>query len=206
MSFCQWNRNTEQKMYHDEVWGRPLHDDLKHFEFILFEVLQCGLSWWLVYGKKKIIADCFSNFDYAKIANYTGEDVERIVNTPGMIKSRNKIKAIINNAQMFLKIVQECGSFDKFLWSYSDFKTIIYEKHADGLIPVSNGLSDKISRDLKRRGFKYLGPIVIYSHLQACGIILDHDSSCPCFHEIINNYPCVYKKPYREKGVINYKK
>ena len=204
MSYCGWDRNKEQQNYHNKIWGRPVHSDSQHFEFLLFEVLQCGLSWWLVYGKRNIVSECFNHFDYYSVSRFDDSDVERIINTKGMIKSEKKIRAIIHNAKLFIEIIKEYGSFDKYLWKYTNNKSVVYDKHPEGFIPVSNGLSKKISDDLFNRGFKYTGPIVIYSHLQACGIILDHDKNCPCFNEIISKYPTIYKKRNREVGVKKY--
>ena len=134
---------------------------------------------------------CFDNFDYDKVASYDDSDIERILITEGMIRSPRKVRAVINNARCYQKVREEFGSFCKYIWAYSDGKTILYDGHADGPIPVSNGLSDKISKDLKKRGFKYVGAITIYSHLQACGIINDHDKECSCYKRIVREYPIV---------------
>lgn len=205
MSYCHWGCTSDiNQIYHDTEWGIPLHDDTGQFEFLLLEVMQCGLNWDLVINKRTVFRKCFDNFDFNKIAIYTDEDVERIIKTAGMIKSVKKISAIINNARCFQKIVAEYGSFSEYLWKFSDYKTILYHNHNAGYIPVSNGLSDKISRDLKQRGFKFLGSIVIYSHLQACGIINDHDINCPRYEYIIKNYPMVRKRRCSEKKVCHF--
>lgn len=206
MSYCEWDGTKEQKKYHDETWGRPIHDDFQHFEFLSFEVLQCGLSWWLVYGKRDLLKKCFADFDFQKVAEFTEKDINLILNTPGMIKSEKKIRAIIHNAKMFKKIVDSFGSFDKYLWRFSNYKTIIYDKHSDGFVPASNGLSEKISKDLFKKGFKYTGPIVIYSHLQACGIINDHDKNCHCYKEICESTEVIHKRRYLEKNVVDFSK
>ncbi len=202
MSYCNWEHTSllNQK-YHDNEWGVPVRDDRKQFEYLMMEVMQCGLSWDLMINKRDIFRKCFDNFNYDKIASYDDTDIKRILNTMGMIKSERKIKAIIGNAKCFQQIRKEFGSFCNYLWAYSDNKTILYDKHNDGYIPVSNGLSDKISRDLKHRGFKYLGPVTIYSHLQACGIINDHDENCPRFSYINNRAQTVHKKRFLEKDV-----
>ncbi len=119
--------------------------------------------------KREIFRSGFDNFNFDKIAAYGEADINRIMNTEGMIRSRRKIEAVINNARCFQKIREEFGNFDDYMWAYSDGKTILYNKHEEGYIPVSNGLSDAVSKDLKKRGFKYLGTITIYSHMQACG-------------------------------------
>lgn len=200
MAYCGWNSTSEMdRRYHDTEWGVPVHDDRKQFEYLTMEVMQCGLSWELMLRKRETFRKCFENFEYDKIATYDNGDVERIMNTENMIRSERKIKAIINNAQCFQKIRNKYGSFSDYLWAYSDGQTIIYTGHQDGRIPVSNGLSEKISKDLKKRGFKYLGAITVYSHLQACGIINDHDRECPFYKKIINNFPTVTKPEDEEK-------
>lgn len=182
MGYCGWNSASEiDRHYHDTEWGIPVHDDRKQFEYLMMEVMQCGLSWELMLRKREIFRQCFDNFDFDKVAAYDERDVERIMNTEGMIRSPRKIRAIINNARCFQKIRNLYGSFSNYLWAYSDGKTIIYSSHGGGRIPVSNGLSARISKDLKSKGFKYLGAITVYSHLQACGIINDHDTDCPCY-------------------------
>ena len=185
--------------YHDEEWGVPLHDDRGQFEYLMMEVMQCGLSWGLMMKKREIFRACFDNFDYDRIAAYDESDIERILNTDGMIRSRRKIEAIIHNARLFQKIREENGSFSEWIWAFSDGKTILYNGHEKGDVPVSNGLSGKISRELKRRGFKYLGTVTVYSHLQACGIINDHCDECPCYKRINDNNPTIRKRRYLEK-------
>lgn len=205
MAYCNWGNTSEKNtIYHDTEWGIPLHDDKAQFEFLMMEVMQCGLNWNMMINKRDIFRHCFDNFDYEKIATYTKKDITRIMNTQGMIKSPRKIEAIIHNAQCFIKIRKEFGSFSQYLWAYSDNKTILYEKHGDGYIPASNGLSDKISKDLKKRGFKFLGTVTVYSHLQASGIINDHGSDCPRYTYIVNNFPTIKKKRYLEKDVHHF--
>ncbi|MBR1443106.1 MAG: DNA-3-methyladenine glycosylase I [Firmicutes bacterium] len=200
MGYCNWDFSSEEnKKYHDEEWGMPMRDDRGQFEFLMMEVMQCGLNWNMMIKKRDIFRSCFDNFQYEKIAEYGDSDIERIMNTEGMIRSKRKIDAIINNAKCFMQIRNEFCSFSNYLWRYSNNKTIVYNKHPEGFIPVSNGLSDDISKDLKKRGFKYLGTITIYSHLQACGIINDHDANCECFKKIVDKYPVVYKRRYLEK-------
>ena len=202
MAYCNWGTNLDILIaYHDTEWGVPLHDDRGQFEFLMMEAMQCGLNWTMMMKKREIFRSCFDNFEYDKIAKYTEEDVDRILEVPGMIKSRRKIEAIINNAKCFQKIQEEFGSFDLYLWAYSDGKTILYNKHEEGYIPVSNGLSDEISKDLKKRGFKYLGTVTVYSHLQACGMINDHGSDCPCYKRINAANPTVKKRRYKEKQI-----
>lgn len=205
MPYCNWDLTSPvNQRYHDEEWGVPLHDDYKQFEFLMMEVMQCGLNWDMMMKKREIFRACFAQFDFDKVAAFTEADVERIMATPGMIRSTRKIRAVIKNAQAFQRIREEYGSFSKYLWQYSDGKTILYQKHAEGYIPVSNGLSEKISKDLKKRGFSFLGPVTVYSHLQACGIINDHDKNCPRYRELVSKYPSVTKRRYLEKDVSYY--
>ena len=168
--------------------------DRHMFEHLTLECLQCGLSWDLMLKKREIFRLCFDNFDYDKIAEYTEADEERILNTEGMIRSPRKVQAVINNARCYQKVREEYGSFSDYIWSYSGGKTILYQGHDTGPIRVSNGLSDRISKDLKKRGFKYVGAVTIYSLLQACGIINDHDKDCPCYKRIVKDYPTVNKR------------
>lgn len=200
MSSCDWGFTFEaMRTYHDTEWGVPAHDDRLMFEHLMMEAMQCGLSWSLMLKKREIFRACFDGFDYDKIAAYTETDVERIMNTEGMIRSRRKIEAVINNAKCFQKIRQEHGNFCDWLWAHSGGKTILYMGHEKGRIPVSNGLSDEIARELRDCGFKYLGTVTVYSHLQACGIINDHGKDCPCYHAINEHNPTVRKRRYLEK-------
>jgi len=200
MSSCDWGFTFEaMRTYHDTEWGVPVHDDGLMFEHLMMEAMQCGLSWSLMLKKREIFRACFDEFNYDKIAAYTETDVERIMNTEGMIRSRRKIEAVINNAKCFQKIRQEHGSFCDWLWAHSGGKTILYMGHEKGRIPVSNGLSDEIARELRDCGFKYLGTVTVYSHLQACGIINDHGKDCPCYHAINEHNPTVRKRRYLEK-------
>ena len=150
--------------------------------------------------KREIFRSCFDGFDYDRIAEYDDSDIDRILNTEDMIRSPRKIEAIINNAKCFREVREEFGTFCDYIWAYTDGKTYLYNGHnkAGGRIPVSNGLSKRISKDLKKRGFKYVGEITIYSHLQACGIINDHDESCFCYKKIIANSHAVNKRRDKE--------
>ena len=199
LTYCHWDNAIEiDREYHDNEWGVPAFNDKRQFEFVFLEAMQCGLSWLLMLKKRSIFSNCFDNFDYEKIACYTEKDVKRIMGTEGMIKSMQKIRAMINNAQCFLKIIEKYGSFCNFIWSYSDHKTILYIGHEKGVMPVTNGLAKKISKDLKKHGFKYFGPIVTYSHLQACGIINDHSFDCPRFAEINSMNETIKLEPDNE--------
>ena len=205
MSYCDWGDSSDINWrYHNTEWGVPLHDDRMQFEFLMMEVMQCGLNWNMMMQKREIFRLCFDGFDFDKVAEYNENDIQRILNTEGMIRSRRKIEAIISNARCFQKVRGEFGTFCDYLWSYSNGKTILYDRHADGWIPASNGLSERISKDLRKRGFKFLGGVTVYSHLQACGIINDHSKSCPCYERINASNPTVRKRRDAEVGVAYY--
>lgn len=193
MDKCNWCKDGGiNEEYHDKEWGIPLHDDRKHFEFLMMEVMQCGLNWTMMLKKRETFRKCFDDFDYERIALYGDADIERIMETGDMIKSVRKIRAVIDNARAYKKIIDEFGSFDEFLWGYSGYKSIIYEDHR--IVPVANNdLSDVVSKELKKRGFKYLGSITVYSHLQACGIINDHDIHCFRYQQVIDECPVEFR-------------
>lgn len=201
MSYCNWFSTDELARTYHEEWGTPLHDDRGQFEYLSLEVMQCGLSFGMVLKRRQVLRGCFDDFDFDRVAAYGESDVERIMGTEGMIRSPRKIRAIIGNAVAFKQVRGEFGTFSDYIWGFSDNKTILYKGHETGLIPASNSLSDKVSRDLKARGFTFVGPVVIYSHLQACGIINDHDADCPKRQYLIDHYPTVEKRRYGEKGL-----
>lgn len=195
MERCSWCLiNDKMIAYHDDEWGIPVHDDKKQFEFLMMEVMQCGLNWNMMIQKREIFRSCFDDFDFNKVALYGETDVERIMATEGMIRSRRKIEAVIHDANCFLRIREEFESFSAYLWRFSKGKTILYDRHQKGEVPAKNKLSDEVSKDLKKRGFKYLGSVTVYSHLQACGIINDHAESCSRYHYINERYPVVNKR------------
>ena len=193
MNRCPWCLINELEMkYHDEEWGVPVHDDRRQFEHLMMEVMQCGLSWDTVLKKREIFRGCFDGFDFDKVAEYGEEDVQRIMDTPGMIRSIRKIEAVIQNARCFRQIRAEFGSFSDYLWGWTGGKTLLYRGHELGHIPASNALSEEIGKDLKKRGMKYLGPITVYSHMQSCGIINDHLASCDRYHQLIEQHPVAF--------------
>ena len=161
--------------YHDEEWGVPKYDDRELFELLVLESFQAGLSWLTVLKKRQAFRDAFDNFDVKKVARYDNYKIEELLKNEKIIRSRNKIKSSIKNAEIFLEIQKEYGSFSKYIWGFTDNKVI---KRTSAILPVSSPLSDKISKDLKKRGMKYVGTVIIYSYLQAIGIINDHDNNC----------------------------
>lgn len=200
MERCGWCLINELEIkYHDEEWGVPVHDDRKQFEYLMLEAMQCGLSWDIVLKKREIFRSCFHRFDYDVIAAYGENDIDRIMNTEGMIRSRRKIEAVINNARRFQEIRREFGSFSNYLWGYTDGKMVLYNGHETGKVPAANGLSDRIAADLKKRGFKYLGSVTVYAHLQASGVVNDHWSGCHCYEKLISQHPTVKKRRDKER-------
>jgi DNA-3-methyladenine glycosylase I len=183
---CSWCEDGGLlQEYHDAEWGIPVHDDRKQFEYLMLEVMQCGLNWMMMLKKREIFRACFADFDYEKIAHYTETDIERILAYPGMIRSRRKIEAVIHNSHCFIKTVSEFHSFSEYLWGFTLNRTVLYRGHNTGAIPARTELSDIISADMKKRGFKYLGSITVYAHLQSCGIVDDHVKTCFLYHRLI---------------------
>ena len=177
MKRCFWvdEKSEIYKKYHDEEWGVPKHDDHELFELLILESFQAGLSWITVLKKRKNFRKAFDNFDVKKIAKYDENKISELLSNSGIIRSRNKITAAINNSKIFLEIQEEFGSFSNYIWDFTDNKII---KNTTGNIITSSPLSDKISKDLKKRGMKYVGTVIIYSYLQAIGVIDDHDKEC----------------------------
>ena len=188
---CPWGEMNEgERRYHDLEWGTPVRDDRKQFEHLSLEVMQCGLSWDTVLRKRETMRACFDGFDFEKVAAYTEEDVERILNTPGMIRSRRKIQAIINNARCVLRIREEFGSFARYMWSWVGEKPLLYPCHGLGEIPASTELSLKLSQDLKKRGMKFVGAVNLYAHMQSTGMVNDHLRECFRYRQLLEEYGC----------------
>lgn len=177
MKRCTWvNLNNPNYIkYHDEEWGVESHDDAYLFEMLLLESFQAGLSWECILNKREYFSACFDNFDYKKIALYDEEKCEELMSNKNIIRNRLKIKATINNAKIFMDIQKEFTSFDKYIWSFNDFKVL---KNTDDEFVTTNYLSYMISKDLKKRGMKFVGSTIIYSYLQAIGMIDDHEKNC----------------------------
>ena len=173
--------NTEKPLYikyHDEEWGVPLHDDKKLFEFLILDGFQAGLSWWLILERRNALREAFDNFDPEKMAKYSSEDVSRIMNAHGVIRNKAKILSAVNNARQFLKIQKEIGSFDAFIWQFIKGKTINNSFKALSEIPAETEESRIMSRELKKRGFKFVGPTICYAFMQAAGLVNDHLVDC----------------------------
>ncbi len=176
---CEWpGIDPLYVKYHDEEWGRPVYDDETLFEFLILEGFQAGLSWITILRKRDNFRKAFDNFDFHKIAGYTDNDFQRLIQNEGIIRNRLKIKAAITNAQAFLRVREEFGSFSRYIWRFTDGKPIV--NHFESLkdIPASTPLSDQISKDLKKRGFKFVGSTIVYAHMQATGMVNDHVVGC----------------------------
>lgn len=179
MNRCDWTQDDElMNLYHDREWGVPVHDDLKWFEFIVLDAFQAGLSWKTVLYKRENFRIAFDQFDYFVIAKYDDSKVESLMNNIGIIRNKLKIKGTIKNAKAFIQIKEEFGSFDRYIWSFTNNKPIINKFVSLKEIPVRTELSDSISKDLKKRGFTFVGSTIVYSFLQAAGIINDHLITC----------------------------
>ncbi|MEJ2585769.1 MAG: DNA-3-methyladenine glycosylase I [Robiginitalea sp.] len=170
--------------YHDEQWGVPVRDDATLFEFLLLETFQAGLSWITILRKRENFRKAFDDFDYRKIATYGPEKVASLLEDPGIIRNRLKIHSSITNAQAFMKVQEEFGSFSNYFWGFTDGKTIQNELEDYRLGPATTPLSDRISRDLKKRGFKFVGSTVDYAHMQATGMVNDHEITCFRYREV----------------------
>ncbi|WP_299136535.1 DNA-3-methyladenine glycosylase I [uncultured Tenacibaculum sp.] len=182
---CFWVSNAPLYIeYHDNEWGVPVYDDDKLFEFLILETFQAGLSWITVLKKRENFRIAFDNFDYKKIAHYSENKYEELLQNAGIIRNKLKIKATISNAKAFMKVQEEFGTFSKYIWGFTNGVPIknVFNKRED--VPATTDLSDKISKDLKKRGFKFVGSTVIYAHMQATGMVNDHTTDCFRYHEV----------------------
>jgi len=170
--------------YHDKEWGRPVHDDRKLFEMLILEGAQAGLTWITVLKKREAYRAAFDNFDPEKIASYDESKIEELMQNEGIIRNRLKINAAVTNAKAFLRVVEEYGSFDKFIWRYVDHKPITGSPEKLEDVPATTALSDKISKDLKKLGFKFVGSTIIYAYMQATGMVNDHLTECFVYEEM----------------------
>ncbi len=177
MKRCFWvdEKSEIYVKYHDEEWGVPKYDDRELFELLILESFQAGLSWLTILKRREAFRQAFDNFDVIKVSNYSEKKVEELVKNEKIIRCRGKIIATINNAKIFREIQSEYGSFSNYIWHFTGNKIIVNQNNE---IPVSTPLSDTISKDLKKRGMKYVGTVIIYSYLQAIGVVNDHEKTC----------------------------
>lgn len=178
---CGWcEKDDLYRQYHDEEWGKPVDDDETIFEFLVLESFQAGLSWYTILKKRENFKNAFDNFDYQKIANYSETKAEELMQNAGIIRNRLKILATINNAQRFIEVQKEFGSFSKYIWNFVDGKPIVSHPKTLKEVPATTEISDALANDLKKRGFKFLGSTVVYAHMQATGMVNDHLVDCHC--------------------------
>lgn len=176
---CGWCVGDDlYEAYHDNEWGVPVYDDATIFEFLILETFQAGLSWITVLRKRENFRKAFDNFDYKKIAHYNQNKIDKLLQDSGIIRNKLKIKATVTNAQAFIKIQEEFGSFSKYIWGFVDGKPIKNKLKDYKDAPANTPLSDALSNDLKKRGFKFVGSTVVYAHMQATGMVNDHEVGC----------------------------
>lgn len=185
---CAWAGNDLQmKKYHDNEWGIPIHNDRLLFEFLILEGAQAGLSWNTILKKRENFRVAFDYFDYNNIAKYNEQKVEQLMNNEGIIRNRRKIEATIANAKALLKVKKEFGSFDKYIWQFVNYKTLDNKFKELSELPSKTEQSEQMSKDLKKRGFKFVGPTICYAFMQAVGMVNDHVIDCFRYEEINQN-------------------
>ncbi|MBT8253910.1 MAG: DNA-3-methyladenine glycosylase I [Flavobacteriaceae bacterium] len=182
---CEWCVGDPlYEAYHDEEWGVPVYDDKKLFEFLVLETFQAGLSWITILRKRENFRKAFDDFDYRKISNYGEGKIEELLQDAGIIRNRLKVRATVTNAKSFISIQSEFGSFSKYIWAFTQGKPVKNAFKGGKEIPANTALSDAISRDLKKRGFKFVGTTVVYAHMQATGMVNDHEVGCFRYDEV----------------------
>jgi DNA-3-methyladenine glycosylase I len=182
---CAWSEGVDPAYvrYHDEEWGVPVRDDRVHFEFLVLESAQAGLSWWTILRKRDGYRRAFADFDAVKVARFTQAKVEKLMQDASIVRNRQKIEAAIVNARGFLKIQKAFGSFDRYVWGFVGGQPLVNRWRKHGEVPPTSKEADALSKDLKQRGFKFVGPTIVYAHMQATGLVNDHLVSCFRFAE-----------------------
>jgi DNA-3-methyladenine glycosylase I len=173
---CAWPTTDEMRAYHDEEWGTPTHDDREHFRFLILEAAQAGLSWSLIWSRREGYRRAFADFDPAKVARFDERRIERLLRDPGIVRNRLKVRSAVRNAKLFLDIQREFGSFDAYVQRFRPKRSRAPRKLAD--LPAQTPESEALAKDLAKRGFTFLGPVVMYSHMQAVGLVNDHVVGC----------------------------
>ncbi|NBC02983.1 MAG: DNA-3-methyladenine glycosylase I [Bacteroidetes bacterium] len=183
---CQWAEGQfdEYIQYHDEEWGVPVHDDQTHFEFLILEGAQAGLSWSTILKRREGYRQSFANFDPEKVATFDEEKIQELLQFEGIIRNKLKVRSAVMNAQKFLEIQEEFGSFNKYIWRFVDGEPIVNHWKSLKEVPATTKESDALSKDLKKRGFKFVGSTIMYAHMQACGLVNDHTVDCFRFEEL----------------------
>jgi DNA-3-methyladenine glycosylase I len=182
---CPWPKDHQLAIaYHDKEWGVPVHDDNKHFEFLVLDAFQAGLSWNTILNKRENFRKALDGFDFEKIAGYDENKIQELMMDSGIIRNKLKIRATVANAVAFIKIREEFGSFDKYIWGFTGGKTIINHVKELGSVPASTSVSDAMSKDLLKRGFRFVGSTICYAYMQAAGMVNDHMVSCFRYSEL----------------------
>jgi DNA-3-methyladenine glycosylase I len=195
---CSWAGDDPlYQKYHDTEWGRPVYDDAKLFEFLVLESAQAGLSWITILRKRENYRQAFAGFDVQKVSRFSEKKVESLLKNAGIIRNELKIRAAVNNAKMFLKVQKEFGSFADYMWGFVDHKPLQNNRVRSGQIPATTEISDRFAKDMKTRGFKFLGSTTLYAHMQAVGMVNDHVIDCHCFKQPRQVSKRIQKKPRR---------
>lgn len=183
---CAWAEGQFQQYitYHDEEWGVPVHDDRTHFEFLILEGAQAGLSWATILKRREGYRTAFADFNPEVVATYDEDKIQELLQFEGIIRNKLKVRGAVNNAQKFLKVQKEFGSFDGYIWSFVNGKTIVNSPKDKSEVPATSPESDALSKDLKKRGFKFVGSTIMYAHMQACGLVNDHTVDCFRYDEV----------------------
>jgi len=183
---CAWANNQfeEYTTYHDEEWGVPVHDDHTHFEFLILEGAQAGLSWATILKRREGYRESFANFNPEVVAQFDEAKIQELLQFEGIIRNKLKVRGAVTNAQLFLEIQKEFGSFDAYVWQFVDRKPIINSWDSKSQVPATTKESDKLSKDLKKRGFKFVGSTIMYAYMQACGLVNDHTTDCFRYNEV----------------------
>ncbi len=185
MTKCKWALNsTNEEHYHDTEWGVPVHDDRLLFEFLVLEGAQAGLSWSTILNKREGYRTAFDNFDVEKVAGYENNKIAELLTNQAIVRNKLKINSAVTNARAFIKVQEEFGSFDRYIWGFVDGKPLQNNWQQHNELPASTHLSDLISRDLKKRGFKFVGSVIVYAHMQATGMVNDHTVDCFRYQQI----------------------
>ncbi|MCX7023627.1 MAG: DNA-3-methyladenine glycosylase I [Spirochaetes bacterium] len=186
MERCPWaDGDPLYERYHDEEWGTPVHDERRHFEFLLLETMQAGLSWRLILSRREDYRRAFDGFDWKKVARYDQARVDVLMSEPGIVHNRRKIEGAVKNAIAFGFVRKEFGSFDSYVWSFTGGKPVVNRRTTMAEIPARTELSDRAAADMKKRGFAFVGSVTIYAHFQAIGIVNDHLVSCPRYPRLV---------------------
>jgi DNA-3-methyladenine glycosylase I len=182
---CAWSGDDILlHKYHDKEWGVPVHNDRKLFEFLILEGMQAGLSWITILKKRDAFREAFDNFDYTRVSRFNKIKIDRLMDNPGIIRNRMKLNATVTNAQAFLRVREEFGTFNRYIWDFVDNTPIQNARRGHKEIPAKTELAETLSKDLKKRGFSFVGPTIVYAHMQATGMVNDHTTDCFRYQEV----------------------